>query len=540
MFFKLLTGRVPEDEDLKKIANNTFTWESESEICAAASPEAVSLIEDIEKQTLNPDPSQRKKDFKNYISTNNLARRFAGLYGITAGDDKHFEPLHDRMDSVSENVIKQIKEESEDIKATVKKNSHTASLFGTKKRKVLTFTAIAAAAVIIGFLIALGAGAAGKVLRTGAQADSLREMPGEHVVFELAEADHDYETGLENWRRLDYNKALRDISAAYKKAAGNVSPDSEASANINNSLGCLYLDMGRYEAAYESLNDALAGFKNIYSDNDTHLKAVRFSIAQYDYLSGDTDTALKSIQRLIDEGNLKNDKTLAAAVLSFQGGIYDELGEYEKAVQSYENVSALFTDIMENGRLTKEFADIISDSKLSENERDEYIAALETVLETKTKMARTLILAGDLDRADELLAEALDTALENVYIGRKNLVTSKIYIAMAESCLGHRNIEKGLDYIDQAERIQKNLFDYEEVYPGLVEAYLVHGDLLLQKGNLNEAYILYSNAINLAENSFGTNHPETAEAIYKRGTYYTQAGLKETAKADFEKAIETC
>ena len=49
------------------------------------------------EKTLEPDPVIRRESFGNCLSVRELEKDFARLYGITAGDDVHFEPVHDRI-----------------------------------------------------------------------------------------------------------------------------------------------------------------------------------------------------------------------------------------------------------------------------------------------------------------------------------------------------------------------------------------------------------------------------------------------------------
>ena len=153
-------------------------------------------------------------------------------------------------------------------------------------------------------------------------------------------------------------------------------------------------------------------------------------------------------------------------------------------------------------------------------------------------MAESYSNAGEYDRAEELLTEALDTALENVYIGRKNLISSKLYMNLAKNYERQGKVTGGIEAIDMAERIQNNIFDYEATYPGLVEVYEIYGDLLMKDHDFSKAYTYYNNAIELAEKSFGRNHPETAEALYRMGMAYLEKEYPLIALDYLEEAVE--
>ena len=526
VFFWLLTGRKHEREDLDAISKDLFDWEKESCLCAGVSVEVKALVNELEKEMLEQDPAGRKERYRQYIAINSVEKSFRRLFGLTAGGDEHFAPIHESIEGLKKDIDERLD----------KKNQAREFFFGTKKRIAVTICSLAAAAAVAGIAGFLGASAAGKVLP--GQSHLQEQILDDHVILELQEADHDYATGIENWKRLDYNRALRDLDAAYERVSGTVSPDGADTARINNSLGCLYLDMGRYKDAYDRLNDALAAFKKLYGENAAETLAVRFSVAQHDYLAGDTDTAMKSLQKIIDTGDVWGNKPLAAAILNFQAGIYDELGEYEKAVSAYEEVLTIYDDIMSDGKLTGEFSRLISDPQLNESKKDEYASALGTVLTTCGNMAESYSNAGEYDRSEELLTEALDTALENVYIGRKNLISSKLYMNLAKNYERQGKVTGGIEAIDMAERIQNNIFDYEATYPGLVEVYEIYGDLLMKDHDFSKAYTYYNNAIELAEKSFGRNHPGTAEALYRMGMAYLEKEYPLIALDYLEEAVE--
>lgn len=87
-------------------------------------------------------------------------------------------------------------------------------------------------------------------------------------------------------------------------------------------------------------------------------------------------------------------------------------------------------------------------------------------------------------------------------------------------------------------RIQMNLFDFEGVYPGLVEVYDIYDDILLQKGSVAKAESYYEDALALATASFGENHPSTAEAYNSLGEYSLYCADYREAIGEFEAAIE--
>ena len=100
IFFWLLTYRKPSDSDLAQIQEGSFDWEMESRFCSGSETEVIYTIQDILKNTLDPDAERRKEKFRHYIDIRKLQNRFQKLYGLTLGDNVHFEPIHHELEVI--------------------------------------------------------------------------------------------------------------------------------------------------------------------------------------------------------------------------------------------------------------------------------------------------------------------------------------------------------------------------------------------------------------------------------------------------------
>lgn len=359
-----------------------------------------------------------------------------------------------------------------------------------------------------------------------------------HLLLELENANHQYEEGLENWRRLDYNRADRDIRKANEEISEYLSQAEIEMAKINNSLGCLYLDMGKYEAAYDYLNRAYVTFKNTFGPDSTEVRAVLFSIAQYDYYMGDFETSLRMTQEILDASDSEKDMVIITTIRHFRAMIYDSLGDYNSAISNYQNVLSLYGEVSEDGELSKELSEYVQDPQLDQQEKDYFTNTLERIILTYNNLGQVYIHLGKYDEAAKALQTGLDLSLDNIYIGVQNLTTSKLYcnLAIVDGKQGRE--KEAVDNIDLAMRIQQKLFDYEAVYPGLVEVYDIYGTLLIEQGKEGESKEFFDRALKLAEDSFGENHPQTAEAYNALGIYQYKSGRYAKAAEAFHQAIE--
>lgn len=359
-----------------------------------------------------------------------------------------------------------------------------------------------------------------------------------HLLLELENANHQYEEGLENWRRLDYNRAEREIRKAGEEISKHLSQAEIEMAKINNSLGCLYLDMGKYEEAYDYLNRAYITFKDTYGRDSVEVRAVRFSIAQYDYYMGDYETALRMTQEILDDSDQEKDIVIIASIHHFWAMIFDSLGDYDSAISNYREVLFLYGVVSEDGELSKDLSEYVNDPQLDQREKDYYTNTLKRIILTYNNMGQAYIHLEKYEEAEKVLQKGIELSLDNIYIKEQNLTCSRLYcnLAIAEAKQGQE--KEALDYIDLAMRIQKKLFDYEDDYPGLVEVYDIYGELLMEQGKEENSKDYFERALKLAEKSFGENHPHTAEAYYALGIYQYNGGKYTEAAELFDKAIE--
>lgn len=568
IFFWLLTGKEPEQHFLDQIENGIFDWKKESHFLKNADPDVIREVQSILKDSLEPDPGKRK--YRHRRSIIDVRKLYATLYGLTAGDNAHFEPVHSAIGRMEENMsadmsrigsdVQGVRNDvnaaresigesidgargsidaaKESIEQTVQRNSIKEVLFGTKKRAAVTIAVFLAAAVVFGVVGALSGRGVDQIATAVSESAEIEEDMEEHVLLKLSNANHQYETGLENWRRLDYTRAERDILAARDEISEEVSQAEVEVAKVNNSLGCLYLDMGRYADAYDYLNSAYVTFRDGYGEASLESRAVRLSIARYYYSIGNPEEALTEIQYILDHSDEETERAVVAGAAHLQASIYDAQGKYSDALSLYRQVLEMYSDISEDGELSEQLANYANDPELSDNEKDYYTNSIRWIVLTYSNISETDIHMEDYDSAISAANTGLELSLSNVYIGKRNITTSKLYMNLAIAQGRNGDVRTALDNIDLAMRIQRNLFDFEDVFPGLVKVYDAYGDLLVLNGDNAEAEEYYVNAVHLAEDSFGENHPDTADALASLGTFCYREGEMEQSEKNLSEAIE--
>ena len=551
IFFWLLTRRKPTKKDLKAIQARTFDWAKASNQCKDLEPDVYEIIQDIAETTLQPSVEIRSEMFRHYIAVNAVREQFSNLYGITIpGNNIHFESIYailKRLEESNKELLNEIKSGNKDtqnkieesrtsIEETIQKNSLKHFLFGTKKRIITTISLFILVLVISTVICTVVSKAINKNnYVTVAEIDT--EMD-DHIILKLSNANHQYEEGIENWRRLDYIRAERDISASLNDISEEKSQAEIDVAIINNSLGCLYLDMGRYKEAYDCLNSAYVTFKDKLGEASIESRAARTSIAQYFYSIGNLEQALVETQYILDNSDKESEKAVITRTSHLRAMILDAQGKYEDALTLYENVLEMYSDIANDGKLSEELANYANDPNLSQSEKDYYTNSIKWIMLTYSNIAKVDIHKEDYSAAIEAASKGLEFVDSNDYITQRSITVAKLYMNLAIAQGKTDDIKSALDNIDLSKRILRNLFQFQDIFPGLVEVFDIYGELLIQKGDFDEAQTYFEDAVELSRSALGENHPDTADALDALGNYYRLMDKSEKAIEDLEAAIE--
>ena len=357
----------------------------------------------------------------------------------------------------------------------------------------------------------------------------------QHVLLKLANASHQYANGLNYWKRLDYNKAYDEISEARNEILQEKNQNELEVAKINNSLGALCLDMGRYKEANEYLSQAFTTFEN---ENSLEERVTKASIAQYYYYTGNFEDALKEIQEIIDQSDREQDKVIIASISHSRAKILDAQGKYEEALAIYQSVFDLYREFIKDGELSEELAAQTNNPQLDPGTKDYYINALQWILATYNNMGEVYIHMGDYKKAEEVLSAASDISMKNVYISQKNLNTAQIRSNLAVATIKLGKTKDAIEIIDHSIRIQRNIFDFKDDFPGLVKAYYIYGDACFADDDIPSALEKYKKAEELSITFWGEEHPDTAQVCNRLGLYYYNQGDTTVADSYFERAIE--
>ena len=235
--------------------------------------------------------------------------------------------------------------------------------------------------------------------------------------------------------------------------------------------------------------------------------------------------------------------TLLSVLYNWIGGIYQELGEYDKALDYHEKDKAIHEKVLgtEHPSTATIYNNIASvydymgdyDKALEYNEKA--LAILEKVFgpehpDTATTYNNIALLynnMGNYDKALEYNEKAL--AIFEKVIGTEHPHTATIYnnIALLYNNMG--NYDKALKYFKKALAIVEKVLGTE--HPDTARTYISMASLYQTTGNYKKALEYNEKALAIQEKVLGTEHPDTA-ATYNNiaGVYY--------AKGVYDKALE--
>ena len=323
-----------------------------------------------------------------------------------------------------------------------------------------------------------------------------------------------YQEGIDLWTKLQYDQAEKCLLTIEHEIETSKAEYPDDIAFVKEAIGCLYIDMARYDEAYDYLLDALIKLREIYGDKALYTNAVSMALCHYYYALGDYERCLKEIQTL--RGNNSTDY------------IQDNHFAYLKLFISVV-LNDLEADICFNQYIFSKAYNLYVDNL---NRCMDFVSAEEDATFSSALEVDALIALGDYCStftSDEKLCSLADTVYEKAlalvehYEGEYK-EAKKAEILMKRGyflCNFSDRADSANESMKQAMEIQEHLYETDATYPGLVESYRLYAEYLgfiLRDGEGADKY--YQKAIKLCEQSYKHNHPETARIYESLGRYY--------------------
>ena len=317
----------------------------------------------------------------------------------------------------------------------------------------------------------------------------------------------EYAEGMEKWGNLDYPEAKRCLSAALTACEEKEGKDTLTAAEIRQKLGALYIDEGRFNDAYECLNQSYVTFRDRLGDSDGHTIIAKGQIANCDIRRGDYERGEKALAELYDETKVIK---YHVQFKLLEAECETEKGNYQNAKACYEHVLSYLTS---------------------------WGLEMQTVVIGLNDYGIMMDSAGYYDEAADLLYYALRQweILHSADQKADNLL-ARIYSNLAVACAHRDENDTAMEYAEKARSISETLHgenSFQSVYARTTIASL-YGGLEQYDKQFEEL----SSVLELLLDTVGEYHALTANTYNLLGDWYLRDEQYEKAVESHMKALE--
>jgi len=356
-----------------------------------------------------------------------------------------------------------------------------------------------------------------------------------------------YAAALERWNELDYLAAETNLLAARDEESEEKSQSSLEVAKINQNLGVLYLDIGRYEESYELLNSAYTSYRNKLGDTDNQTILAKCQIHLYDIRTGNVERGFAGFNEAYDHMKTISYKMQICQMLA-QSNM--RLGNYKAAERWYNLLADWYVNMTGTGNssavnLANDVGVLMHELGEYENALGAYTSALnwwssyamceDTVIaNVYSNMAVTY---AALNRTDE----AIEAATKSFEIYKNLFGEKNAYIAVNYQSLGNlygmlQQPEKKLEYLNLA--LETAIEAFGENHALTAVTYSSLSDHYSYCGDLNMAIALAEKALEIRKNLLGRDSLLTSEVYIQISSIYSAAGECDRAVDAAIEAIE--
>lgn len=394
-----------------------------------------------------------------------------------------------------------------------------------------------------------------------------------------------YNDALDFLEAQQYEKAEEAFFLAIDELKAQDVPDGDLQiAVVENKLGEMYIDLGKYKDSYDYLMKAYVSFRDRYGENAEWTLLAKAGLCLYDITVGNYDLAIASLldihkQTSSDAGKSRTATLLGVAYMN-QSDYESAKSWYQKAIEIGEKMEGYdLCDLYNNyGVLCMHACDwekalkyLQEAKKEAQNHGDRGLRQI-IILNIAQVYARK----GDESSANEIINELITNdsfiyGVNSSYVGYDYMAVSSIYQMMNDWDNQLRSLNTAIDIIIEIEG--ENSHTMSVLYGELGTYYYRTGDDLLALSYANKsieimknileeksdvARIAYANLglilLGIEDNKaafeayqheyeaavylFGENDPRTGEALMDLTNVCVQIGDLETADQYAEKGID--
>jgi serine/threonine-protein kinase len=291
--------------------------------------------------------------------------------------------------------------------------------------------------------------------------------------------------------------------------AQSLNGDPKVQAELYQTLGTIYDQLGKFDRADALLRSALDRRKSLFGPDSTEvaeslvaLAQLRSDQAQYDEAEQFARQGLEMDKRHLAYTNPRVGKAMYAL-----GEVLVNEGKYDQGIQVLDE--AVRIQSTPGG-------------------------AAADLAESLTELANAQFYAGHLDTSNSLNLRVL--AMDRQLYGERhpNVAEDLINLGAIQSEWGHH---------PETERYYRQALDiiqgfYGKDHPETASVMTLLGRSLNAQGRFNEAADMLREALGIQEHVYGTVHPRVASAVGELGKVAIQQGKLDEAEADFKRQAD--
>jgi serine/threonine-protein kinase len=291
--------------------------------------------------------------------------------------------------------------------------------------------------------------------------------------------------------------------------AQSLNSDPKEQAELYQTLGTIYDQLGEFDQADSLLHSALERRKSVFGPDSTEaaesltaLGQLRSDQAQYDEAEQLTRQGLEMSKRHLAPNHPRVGKAMYVL-----GEVLVNEGKYDQGIQVLDEAVRIQSA---PGGVTTDLA------------------------ETLTELANAQFYAGHLDTSNLLNLKVV--AMDRQLYGERhpNVAEDLINLGAIQTEWGHYSVTES--YYRQALDIIQSF--YGKDHPETASVMTLLGRSLNAQGRFNEAADMLREALGILERVYGKVHPRVASAVGELGKVAMQQGKLDEAEADFRRQAE--